>query len=79
MFVSASFVRMIAPYFVGAFVFSAIVGGLFYAGVRYQANQAKANAAQDYIEGTEEARDAENDVPNDHGALIDWLLKFGAD
>jgi len=71
-------VRFLAPYLIGAFVFSVIVSGLFYAGVRYQANQAEADAAQDYIEGTEEVRDAENDVPDDPGALIEWLLRFGS-
>jgi len=71
-------IRLLAPYLIGAFVFAVIVGGLFYAGVRYQANQAEADTAQDYIEGTEESRDAENDVPDDPDALIDWLLRFGS-
>jgi len=48
-------IRLLAPYLIGGFVFSVIVGGLFYAGVRYHANQAEADAAQDYIDGTEDA------------------------
>ena len=35
--------------------------------------------ARDYITGTEDARDAQDAIPDDQPSIIDWLSRFSTD
>jgi len=68
--------RLLAPYLIGAFAVAAVIGGAIYIGVSWERDRRAADDARDYIDGTEDARDAQDDIPDDQPGLIDWLLEF---
>jgi hypothetical protein len=54
-------------------------GWAFYMGVDWHRDRQALDAAQDYITGTEDARDAQDTVPDDQPSIVDWLLRFQSD
>ena len=69
-------IRFLAPYIIGAMAMACLAGGLFYAGVRHQSNETNAKNAREYIDGTEDARDATTDLPSDDVGNIEWLREW---
>jgi len=51
-------------------------GWAFYMGVDWHRDRQALDAAQDYITGTEDARDAQDTVPDDDSLLPQWLHDF---
>jgi hypothetical protein len=52
----------LSKYAIGAFLAATLIGGLFYAGYRYAQDGRELDDARDYIEGTQDADKATDDV-----------------
>jgi len=71
-------VRLLAPYLIGAFAVMAVIGGAIYIGVSWERDRRAADDARDYIEGTQDADKATDDVRRD--GACNWLRKtFGGE
>lgn len=51
----------------------------FYLGADWYRDKRALDDARDYITGTEDARDAQDGIPDDQPSIIDWLSRFSAD
>lgn len=62
----------LSRYAILAFVVACGAGVLIYLGAAWE----REGQAADYVEGTEDARDAKRNLPDDDAGLRDWLRDF---